>query len=144
VEPARRPRDRFAVASENATGVEVARDVLERGGNAVDATVSGLLVACAAHASSCGLGGGGVALVQPAGSDAYVVDFREVAPHGIRRADHLSKTPPPNRRGVMIGVPGLVAGLAKMHERGGKLPWRRPSPGARSGCATTTAHVASS
>lgn len=122
--PARRPRDRFAVASENATGVEVARDVLERGGNAVDATVSGLLVACAAHASSCGLGGGGVALVQPVGSDAYVVDFREVAPHGIRRADHLSKTPPPNRRGVMIGVPGLVAGLAKMHERGGKLPWK--------------------
>lgn len=119
-----RPRDRFAVASENATGVEVARAVLEDGGNAVDAAVAGLLVACAAHASSCGLGGGGVALVKPASAGAYVVDFREVAPHGIRRADHLSKTPPEKRRGVMIGVPGMIAGLAKMHERSGKLPWK--------------------
>ncbi len=118
-----RPRDRFAVASENATGVEVAREVLERGGTAVDATVVGVLVACAAHASSCGLGGGGVSIVKPSGAEAWVVDFREVAPHGIRRADHLSRTPPDQRRGVMVGVPGLVAGLWEMHQRGGKLAW---------------------
>lgn len=124
VAAARRPRDRFAVASENATGVEVARDVLEHGGSAVDATVAGVLVACAAHASSCGLGGGGIAIIKPAEGDAYVVDFREVAPHGIRRVDHLSRSPQDKRRGVMIGVPGLVAGLVAMHDREGKLPWR--------------------
>ncbi len=122
--PAARPRDRFAVASENATGVEVAREVLEQGGTAVDAAVAGLLVACAAHASSCGLGGGGAALVVPATGEPYVVDFRETAPHGIKKADHLSKSPPEKRRGVMIGVPGLAAGLAELHERGGKLAWK--------------------
>ena len=35
---------------------------LERGGSASDAAVAGLLVGCAAHAASCGLGGGGEAL----------------------------------------------------------------------------------
>ncbi len=119
-----RPRDRFAVASENATGVEVAREILAEGGNAVDATVAGILVACAAHASSCGLGGGGVALDAPAGAEPYVVDFRETAPSGIRRADHLSKSAPAKKRGVMIGVPGLVAGLAQLPEKNGKLAWK--------------------
>lgn len=122
--PASRPRDRFAIASENSTGVEVAREILEQGGTAIDAAVVGLLVACSAHASSCGLGGGGAALVVPNGSGPYVVDFREAAPHGVRRTDHLSKHPPDKRRGVMIGVPGLAAGLWELHRRGGKLSWK--------------------
>ncbi len=117
-----RPRDRFAVASENATGVEVARQVLERGGSAADATVAGVLVACTAHPSSCGLGGGGVSVVVGAG-EPFAIDFRETAPHGLRRADHLGKAPPSKRRGVMVGVPGLVAGLWQLHQRAGKLPW---------------------
>lgn len=117
--------DRFAVAGENASAVEVARAVLERGGSASDAAVAGLIVGCAAHAASCGLGGGGEALLLDGKSGAVVaVDFREVAPSGIKRADYLSKTPPKKKRGLMIGVPGFVAGLWAIHQRGGKLPWR--------------------
>ncbi len=116
------PSDRFAVASENATAVEVARQVLERGGSAVDAAIVGTLVGCAAHAGSCGLGGGGVALVwDPKAKQAVAIDFRESAPHGLKRADHLGKATPSDKRGVMIGVPGLVAGLAELHAHGGRL-----------------------
>ncbi|HTJ82333.1 MAG TPA: gamma-glutamyltransferase, partial [Polyangiaceae bacterium] len=120
--PKPRTSDRFAVASENATAVEVARQILERGGSAVDATIAGVLVGCAAHPSSCGLGGGGVALVwDPKTAKASVVDFREMAPSGIRRADHLGKATPKDKRGVMVGVPGFAAGLAELHRHGGKL-----------------------
>jgi gamma-glutamyltranspeptidase/glutathione hydrolase len=110
------------VASENATAVEVARQVLERGGSAVDATIAGTLVGCAAHAGSCGLGGGGVALVwDPKAKQAAAIDFREAAPHGLKRADHLGKATPKDKRGVMVGVPGLVAGLVELHAHGGRL-----------------------
>jgi len=119
-----RKGDRFAVASENETAVEVARALLERGGSATDAAVGGILVACAAHPASCGLGGGGSALTWDATKkEAIIVDFRETAPGGIKRVDYVSKTPPKAKRGLLVGVPGFVAGLSELHRRGGKLPW---------------------
>lgn len=116
--------DRFAVAAENATAVEAARAMLERGGSAVDAAVVAVLVGCAAHSASCGLGGGGAAMYFDARAKKVdYLDFREVAPSGIKQADYVSKSPPPARRGVMVGVPGLVAGLVELHSRGGKRPF---------------------
>lgn len=124
-EEAARGDDRFAVAAENVTAVEVAREVLEDGGSAADAAIAAILVGCAAHPGSCGLGGGGGAMVWTKGTatPAYV-DFRETAPRGIKATDYLSKNPPSKRRGVTVGVPGLAAGLAKLHELGGRLPWK--------------------
>ncbi len=119
-----RTSDRFAVASENETAVEVARAVLEKGGTAADAAVAGMFVACAAHPASCGLGGGGAALVWDVSKkEALALDFREAAPSGIKRSDYLTKNPAKGRRGLLVGVPGFVAGLGELHRRGGKLPW---------------------
>lgn len=125
VAPSKRVSDRFAVAAENASAVAVAREVLEEGGSAADAAIAGALVGCAAHASSCGLGGGGAALVWSPTLKATFVDFREVAPHGIRPSDYTSKNPSAKKRGVMTGVPGLVAGLAELHRLAGTLPWSK-------------------
>ncbi|MBL8740679.1 MAG: gamma-glutamyltransferase, partial [Myxococcales bacterium] len=122
--PAARKSDRFAVAAENETAVEVARLVLDKGGSAADAAIAGVLVACAAHPASCGLGGGGAALYWDASKkEAVALDFRETAPSGIKRSDYLTKNPAKGRRGLMVGVPGLAAGLGELHRRGGKLPW---------------------
>jgi gamma-glutamyltranspeptidase/glutathione hydrolase len=116
--------DRYAVVSENATAVRAARAVLEAGGSAADAIVTGALVGCAAHPASCGLGGGGMALVwEGAQSRAEVLDFREAAPLGIKPLEHLGRLVPDAKRGVMIGVPGFVDGLATLHTRHGKLGW---------------------
>ena len=124
VASAPRKSDRFAVASENETAVEVARAVLEKGGTATDAAVVGMFVACAAHPASCGLGGGGAALTWDASKkEALALDFCEAAPSGIKRSDYLTKNPAKNRRGLLVGVPGFVAGLGELHRRGGKLPW---------------------
>ena len=117
-------RDRFAVATENQAALDVAVSVLERGGTAIDAAVAGVLAGGVAQPSSTGLGGDGFALTWAADTKkAEVIDFRAVAPHGLRRRDHLSRNTEKKKRGAMVGVPGLVAGLALMHRRGGKTPW---------------------
>jgi gamma-glutamyltranspeptidase / glutathione hydrolase len=117
--------ERYAVAAENLPAVEAARAAIEEGGSAVDGAIAGVLVGCAAHPSSCGIGGGGAALAFDARSkEVTALDFRETAPVGLKRTDHVGK-PDVNKRGTRVGVPGLVAGLAALHARGGKLPWVR-------------------
>ena len=116
--------DRFAIATENDAALAVAAAVLDRGGNAVDAAVAGVLAAGVAQPSSTGLGGDGFAVVWDAEKKtSFTVDFRVTSPKGLRRVDHLSRTPKHKKRGAMIGVPGMVAGLFAMHQRAGKLPW---------------------
>ncbi len=123
-EPLAKKVDRFAIATENDAALAVAATVLDRGGNAIDAAVAGILVAGVAQPSSTGLGGDGFAVVWDADKKtAFTVDFRATSPKGLRRADHLSRSPKKKKRGVMVGVPGMVAGLFAMHEHGGKLPW---------------------
>jgi gamma-glutamyltranspeptidase/glutathione hydrolase len=82
------------------------------------------------HPSSCGLGGGGFALVHDAasGRDA-ALDYRETAPAAtlpeLYRTD--GKPDPSKLRtgGLAIGVPGEAAGLVTLHRRFGRLPFAR-------------------
>ena len=69
------------VAASVAPAVPVGVQVLERGGNAVDAAIAtGLAIGCA-HQFSSGVGGGGFALVWDASARrAYALDARETAP----------------------------------------------------------------
>lgn len=124
VTPAPRKSDRFAIATENDAALSAAAAALDRGGNAVDAAVAGVLTGGVAQPSSTGLGADGFAVVWDAGSKtAYAVEFRAKAPKGLKRKDHLARATSKKKRGVMVGVPGLVAGLRAMHERSGKLTW---------------------
>lgn len=120
--PARRVLGAVAAETQAATAIGAA--ILERGGTAVDAAVAMAFVSAVVQPSSCGLGGGGFAVVwDPTTRRATVVDFREVAPGGLRLRDHLGNTPPWARRGVLVGVPGFVPGLAAIHASGGVLRW---------------------
>jgi gamma-glutamyltranspeptidase / glutathione hydrolase len=124
VTPPKKMRDTFAIASEHPAIVESARRVLEEGGNAIDAAVCAALAAGVAQPASTGLGADGFALVFNAKSKSVTLfDFRASAPHGLKRVDHLKKSPERKRRGVMVGVPGLVQGLSLMHAERGSKPW---------------------
>jgi len=106
-----------AVVAEHEAVTRVGLDVLEHGGNAVDAAIAATLTAGVVQPVSCGLGGGGFALVYDAKERAVVaIDFRSVAPIGIRPR-HYVRPPSDDKRGVMVGVPGEVAGLFALHER---------------------------
>jgi len=114
---------RFAVASENATVSRVAMDVLEKGGNAADAAIAAILTEGVVQPVSSGIGGGGFAVVWDAqAKKVTVLDFRETAPKGLRPNEYLRRDKlPEDKRGIMMGVPGEIAGITEIHKRWGKL-----------------------
>lgn len=102
--------DSFGVSSGDPLATDAGLAVLERGGTAADAAVATALVDAVMQPGSSGIGGGGAALVVDAGGTAVNYDFRDAA--GLDGAT-AGRT----------GVPGLVAGLALLHEEYGTLPW---------------------
>jgi gamma-glutamyltranspeptidase/glutathione hydrolase len=112
---------RFAVATESDAATRAAMQTLQAGGHAVDAAITAALVLGVVNPTSSGLGGGGFALVwdQKVGK-TVVLDFRETAPRGIDPSSLEVRPVPDASRGVMVGVPGEVAGLLEMHRRWGR------------------------
>ncbi len=119
---------RHAVVSQEAHASEVGRDVLRRGGNAVDAAVATAFALAVTHPSAGNLGGGGflVAFLADQG-EVVTVDFRESAPAAAEERMYLGPDglPTPRHRAGprAAGVPGTVRGLAMAHERWGQAAW---------------------
>lgn len=117
---------RFAVASPERLASEAGAEMLRQGGTAADAAVATALVLGVVTPWSCGIGGGGFALVWKAEDrSATFLDFRETAP-AAATADMFLRDgrPDPNlsRRGALaVAVPGEVAGLAELSRRFGRL-----------------------
>jgi gamma-glutamyltranspeptidase/glutathione hydrolase len=111
-------RSRFAVATESAPATRAAVSILERGGSAVDAAIAASAMLGLTAGVSCGLGGGGFALVYDARDrSTSFLDYRETAPKRYDEATRRS-----NQRGAQIGVPGEPAGLVELHRRWGTQP----------------------
>lgn len=112
---------RFAVATESEQATQAAMQTLRDGGHAVDAAISAALVLGVVNPTSSGIGGGGFALVwDNKASEPVVLDFRETAPRGIEPKSLDTRPVPEAKRGVLVGVPGEVAGLSEMHRRWGR------------------------
>jgi gamma-glutamyltranspeptidase / glutathione hydrolase len=114
-----------AVATEHALAAAAGAEMLRAGGNAVDAAVAAAAAVCVVHASSCGLGGGGFALVHLANGQDLALDYREEAP-ARATLDRYQRDGRPDpaltqRGGLAVGVPGEVAGLAALEQRLGRL-----------------------
>ena len=91
-------------------------EILQQGGNAVDAAVAVAFALAVTHPEAGNLGGGGFMLIRMADGSAVMVDYRETAPAAARWDMYL------NAQGHLLpgssttgwrsaGVPGTVAGL---------------------------------
>ena len=110
------------VATESLEASRVARAVLARGGNAMDAAVAGTLAIGVARPQSCGIGGGGFLVHRTAGGRVDSLDFREVAPAAVRPDTFAGPGPHKQFTGQRtVGVPGTVAGLEAALERHGTI-----------------------
>ncbi len=96
--------------------------ILEAGGNAVDAAVATALALAVTHPSAGNLGGGGFLLAK-VGSRIEAIDFREDAPLGLTEENFWSMIRKGARGPRAAGVPGTVYGLHLAHERNGRLDW---------------------
>jgi gamma-glutamyltranspeptidase/glutathione hydrolase len=117
------------VASSAGPAVGPGREVLARGGNAIDAAVATGFAAGCAHPFSSGIGGGGFLVIRIASSgEVFALDARETAPAAARIDMYVGvdgKVDPEASRtgGLAVAVPSLVQGLEAAHRRFGKLPW---------------------
>ena len=119
------------VASQNYLSSDVGAEILEAGGNAVDAAVAVGFSLAVTLPRAGNLGGGGFMLIHHAetGTD-IAIDYREMAPIRATRDMYLDENGDVHKTRsrfshLASGVPGTVAGLFKAHSEFGRLPWKR-------------------
>jgi gamma-glutamyltranspeptidase / glutathione hydrolase len=115
------------VATQEETATRIGLEVLQQGGNAVDAAVTVGFALAVTLPRAGNLGGGGFMLVHDAASgDTVAIDYREKAGGNAFRdmfLDETGEADPEKSRysGLAVGVPGTVAGLALALERYGTI-----------------------
>jgi gamma-glutamyltranspeptidase/glutathione hydrolase len=113
------------VVAQEARAARVGVEVLQNGGNAVDAAVATGFALAVTYPRAGNIGGGGFMLIHLAGrKETVAIDYRETAPAATTRdifLDARGEADPEKSRdtGLAVGVPGTVAGLALAHERYG-------------------------
>lgn len=123
---------RFMAVTANSHATDAALDALRAGGSAVDAAIAAQLVLNLVEPQSSGIGGGGFLLHYDARARRLrAYDGRETAPAAAGPQRFLGEDGKPLAfdaavpGGRSVGVPGLVALLARAHTRHGRLPWNR-------------------
>ncbi len=117
------------VVSQNAVASLVGREILARGGNAVDAAVATGLSLAVTLPRAGNLGGGGFMLVYLKESNQIIaLDYRSAAPgtfdlEQYRKEDGSVDYERLEFGANAAGVPGTVAGLYEAWQRFGSLPW---------------------
>jgi len=104
--------DGGVIASESPAASAAGLEVLEAGGNAMDAAVASTFVLGVARPQSCGIGGGGFLVYRGADGEEAALDFRETAPAAITPETFAGQGLYKALTGhTTVGVPGTVAGM---------------------------------
>jgi len=102
-------------------------NMLQAGGNAVDAAVATQFALAVVNPEAGNIGGGGFMVVRMADDTRAALDFREKAPLAATTDMYLDAVGRVTDAGVIghlaSGVPGSVAGMEEAWRRFGTLPW---------------------
>ncbi|HUD64178.1 MAG TPA: gamma-glutamyltransferase [Candidatus Sulfotelmatobacter sp.] len=118
------------VVSVHELASRVGAEIMQAGGNAVDAAVATGFALAVVYSPAGNIGGGGFMLIRMADGKTHFLDYREKAPAAATRDMYLD----PQGNVVAgasvigyksIGVPGSVAGLAYAAAKWGKLPLKQ-------------------
>ena len=115
------------VAAQDAIAAQVGRDILARGGNAIDAAVATGFALSVTHPQAGNIGGGGFMLIALAGNDEVIaLDFREMAPALASRDMYIGEDGNVDNKlaqfsHLSAGVPGSVMGFLDALETYGTM-----------------------
>lgn len=122
--------EKAAVVTAHPLASAVGLDILQQGGNAIDASVAVQYALAVVFPEAGNIGGGGFLLFHSKDGDSYSIDFREAAPQAAHRDMYLDENREiiPNKSldgHWAVGIPGTVAGIYLSHEKFGKLPMEK-------------------
>ena len=121
--------DRHMVVAAHPLAAEAGRDMLRKGGSAVDAAIATQLVLGLVEPQSSGLGGGAfIVHWANAARSVTTYDGRETAPASAKPDRFVVNGEPMDfpdavRSGLSVGVPGVVRAMELAHGKHGKLAW---------------------
>jgi gamma-glutamyltranspeptidase/glutathione hydrolase len=113
------------VVAQESRAARIGVEILDRGGNAVDAAVAVGFAMAVTYPRAGNLGGGGFMVIHLAdGNRNTTIDYRETAPAASTQDMFLDAqgNPDPKKSrdsGLAVGVPGTVAGLALAEQKYG-------------------------
>ena len=118
-----------AVAMPDSYSADAAMQVLQEGGNAIDAAITAQFVLAVTLPEAGNVGGGGFMTIKFEDSTDFL-DYREMAPENAHRDMYLDEQgdvkPYESLFGAKAsGIPGTVAGMWAAHKKYGTLDWER-------------------
>lgn len=116
------------VVSARKEASEIGVAIMKKGGNAFDAMIATDLALAVCYPVAGNIGGGGFTVYRLADGKSGAFDYREKAPLAASRDMYLDKDgaviPQKSTLGALaVGVPGTIAGLFKIYEQYGTLPF---------------------
>lgn len=118
-----------AVAMPDSYSADAAMQVLQEGGNAIDAAITAQFVLAVTLPEAGNVGGGGFMTIKFE-DDTDFLDYREMAPENAHRDMYLDEQgdvkPYESLFGAKAsGIPGTVAGMWAAHKKYGTVDWER-------------------
>lgn len=118
------------VVSAHPLASEVGKNILLKGGNAVDASIAVHMALAVVYPQAGNIGGGGFMVIRENDETVHTLDYREKAPLNAHRDMYLdaqgNALPEKSQNGHLAsGVPGAVDGMVRAFEKFGSLPWEQ-------------------
>src|SRR6185503_1138691 len=116
------------VVSNDSVASRVGRDIMQRGGNAVDAAVATGFALAVTYPFAGNIGGGGFMVIRMADGRTAALDYREIAPLAASRDMYLDANGKLTDKSIVghlaVGVPGAVAGMNEALQKYGTMSLR--------------------
>lgn len=124
---AKNEKHSIAVTTEVPICSELGIELMQQGGNAMDAAIGTAICVGIINSFSSGLGGGGFLMVKKSTGllDVETVDFRETTPSNVNAENYRGRIDTSKKGGFAVAVPGEIKGLHFSHIKYGKLPWKQ-------------------